>query len=358
MTTRVLYIDDEITRPGRDALKIQELLNSEGEFECELRLPPRVFSDLPTELPDALLVDLDLATAPADREPVGYCGSTLAAEMRMRHPACPIILVTRPQVIQEIAGKSSLLEKSMDVDLIVFKDQIVQKPSEVRARIMALIQGFQDLEAISGQEWQSVLRLMRANEQEANLLREAAPPLEDRQWDISQVARWMRNVVMRFPGILYDAMTAATRLGISEDAFRNPNVQELMESAKYTGVFGTYRERWWRDRVFSIAQALIMEQGLRGPVFQKFTEAFKARFGTDLDPSICIYDGTPIADWVCYIYRQPVKQRNSIPYYPDSRPAVMDQARVSFKAIRESDEFDERLVDSDSYETVVKKLWE
>lgn len=355
MTIKVLYIDDEITRPGRDAQKIQELLNKEGEFECELSLPPRVFSDLPTKLPDALLVDLDLGTAPVNGEPVSYFGSTLAAEMRMRHPSCSIVLVTRPNVI---AGKSSLLEESMDVDLIVLKDEINRNPDGVRARIVALIQGFRDLGVIAGQEWQSVLRLMRASKDEASLLREAAPPLEGKQWNIPQVARWIRNVVMRFPGILYDTLTAATRLGISEEAFRNPSAQELMEPAKYTGVFGTYKERWWRDGVFSIAQSLILEQGLRGPVFQKFAEAFDARFGEKLDPAICIYDGTPIADWVCYIYGKPVKQRNSIPYYPDSRPAVMDQARVSFKAIQESNDFDESLVDSDSFETVVKKLWE
>lgn len=355
MTTRVLYIDDEISRPDRDARKIQDLLNVEGQFECELRPPPKVFSDLPTELPDALLVDLDLATVPVKGEPVSYFGSTLAAEMRMRHPACPIILVTRPHII---AGKSSLLEESMDVDLIVLKDTINRDTDEVRARIVALIQGFRALETIAGQEWQSVLRSMKANEDEASLLREAAQPLASKQWNIPQVARWIRNVVMGFPGILYDALTAATRLGISEDAFRSPSVQELMEPAKYTGVFGTYKERWWRGRVFNIAQSLILEQELRGSVFQQFAEAFGVKFGTTLDPAICIYDGTPIADWVCYIYKKPVKQRNSIPYYPDSRPAVMDQARVSFKAIQERNEFDESLVDSDSYETVVKKLWE
>ena len=355
MTTKVLYIDDEITKPGRDAQKIRELLNSEGEFECELTLPPKVFSDLPTELPDALLIDLELGTASANEKPVGYFGSTLAAEMRMRHPACPIILVTRPHVI---GGKLPLLENSMDVDLIVYKDEVNRNPDEIRARIVALVQGFRNLGTIATQEWLRVLNLMESNEQEKKLLRESAPPLEGKQWDVSRVARWIRNVVMGFPGILYDAMTTATRLGISENAFREPNVQELMRLAKYTGVFGTYKERWWRDRVFSIAQSLIIEQGLRGPVFQKFAEAFKAKFGTDLDPAICIYDETPIADWVCYIYKQPVKQRNSIPYYPDNRPAVMDQARVSFKAIQESDKFDESLVDSDSYETVVKKLWE
>lgn len=76
-----------------------------------------------------------------------------------------------------------------------------------------------------------------------------------------------------------------------------------------------------------------------------------------LEPAICIYDKTPIADWVCYVLQKPVKQQNSIPYYPDQRPSVMDQARVSFKAIQESNAFDENLVDSDGYE-IVSKLWE
>ena len=354
MTTRVLYYDDEIDRPGRDARKIQELLHVEGEFECELRLPPKMFSNLPVDLPDALLVDLDLSTVPVDEEPVGYFGSTLASEMRMRHPSCPMILVTRPHIM---AGKSSLLEESMDVDLIVLKEEIHRDPDGVRARITALIEGFQALEKITGQEWPRVLELMGADEDESNLLREAAPPIESKEWNIPQVARWIRNVVMGFPGILYDDLTAATRLGIDIDAFNTPGVQKLMEPARYTGVFSTYKERWWRDRLFGIVQSLMLKHELRGPVFLKFNEAFSAEFGEKLAPAICVYDGTPVADWVCYILKKPVKQRNSIPYYPDGRPPVMDQARVSFKAIQESNKFDESLVDSDSY-VVVKKLWE
>jgi hypothetical protein len=355
MVTRVLYIDDELDRPGRDAQKIRDLLHLEGEFECELRLPPKFFSDLPTELPDALLVDLDLSAIPASGEPpVSYFGSTLASEMRMRHPACPIILITWPHILAE---KESLLEESMDVDLIVLKDKVNRNPDEAREKIMALAQGFGTLKAILGQDWSKVLTLMGASVEEANLLREAAPPIESKQWNIPQVARWIRNVVMGFPGILYDDLTAATRLGISLDAFGNPNVQRLIIPAKYKGVFSTYKERWWRNRLFNTAQSLILKQKLQGPIFQKFGEAFGAEFEQELDPAICVYDGTLIADWVCYILKKPVKQRNSIPYYPDSRPAVMDQARVSFKAIQESNEFDESLVDSDSYETVVKKLW-
>ena len=56
MTTKVLYFDDEIYRPGRDARKIQELLHLPGQFECELQPPPQNFSALPTELPDAIVI--------------------------------------------------------------------------------------------------------------------------------------------------------------------------------------------------------------------------------------------------------------------------------------------------------------
>lgn len=354
MAIKVLYIDDEIDKPGRDAQKIRELLHVEGKFVCELRPPPKMFSNLPVDLPDALLVDLDLSTVSVGEEPVGYFGSTLASEMRMRHPSCPMILVTRPHIM---AWKSSLLEESMDVDLIVLKEDIHRDPDETRARIMTLIEGFQALEKISGQEWSSVLELMGADEDESNLLREAAPPIENKEWNIPQVARWIRNVVMGFPGILYDDLTAATRLGIDLAAFNTPGVQELVEPARYAGVFSNYKKRWWRNRLFGIVQSLMLKHDVRGPVFLKFSEAFSAEFGKELTPAICVYDGTPVADWVCYILKKPVKQRNSVPYYPDSRPPVMDQARVSFKAIQESNEFDESLVDSDSY-VVVKRLWE
>jgi len=70
-----------------------------------------------------------------------------------------------------------------------------------------------------------------------------------------------------------------------------------------------------------------------------------------------VWDGEPVADAVCYILKEPVKVRNSIRYYPDDRPPVMDEARVSFRAIRESNEFDENLVDEDG-RSIVNKLWE
>jgi hypothetical protein len=356
MAYRTVYFDDEID--DRVTQGIAEALRVPGELECELRRPPPDVSSAAENLPDALLVDFDLSTRPSHAESgdyVSYFGSTLAAEVRIRHPACPIVLITKKE---RITGVSALIAERVDVDLVLFKDDIISNPALAQSNIVDLIRGFKELTAVVGQGWEAVLTLMGANPDEARLLREAAPPVVEGQWNVPQVARWMRMVVIRFPGILYDELTAATRLGISREAFRQQHVQTFFREARYRGIFGSVQDRWWRDRLFVTAQAVAIRHDiLRGTVSHAFSRAYAAESGHSLEPAICVYDGTPVADWVCYILQAPVKQANSVPYYPDRRPAVMDQARVSFKAIKESNAFDETLVDSDSL-AIVRHLWE
>ena len=189
MTTKLVYIDDEIEKPPKTAEAIQRLLQIPGEFEINLRLPPKDFSELSDDLPDVLIVDLDLSTAHIDGKPISYFGSTLAAEMRMRHSSCPIVLVTRPQFL-DIQGKLQILEESADLDLILLKDQIIKNPRETRVKIQALAEGFKALDSIRGKEWLKVLELMKANESERHILRESGPPIFRGQWQVPNVARW------------------------------------------------------------------------------------------------------------------------------------------------------------------------
>jgi hypothetical protein len=58
-----------------------------------------------------------------------------------------------------------------------------------------------------------------------------------------------------------------------------------------------------------------------------------------------VFSGESPADWVCHILKKPVMIKYSLSYNADDRPTVMDEARVSFEAIRTSNDFDERLVD-------------
>ena len=356
MAVKVLYVDDQIEEPPRTTEAIRELLQSSGRFEVNLRLPPKDFSELSDNLPDVLMVDLDLSTAHIDGKPISYFGSTLAAEMRMRHSSCPIVLVTRPQFVN-LDGKRQILEESADLDLILLKDDIITDPVGISRKIQALAEGFRILDSIHEQEWRKVLDHMMADESERDILREAGPPIAKGQWQVPNVARWIRNVVMGFPGILYNDLWAATRLGISLDAFKMPMVQELLTQAKYTGVFNNYQECWWRDRLFDIAQRLMLKHQIQGLPSHGFGKAFSAEHGIELSQAVCVYDQTPIADWVCHVLKTPVKQKNSVLYYPDKRPSVMDKARVSFQAILASPDFDESLVDADGYAIVID-LWE
>ena len=125
-----------------------------------------------------------------------------------------------------------------------------------------------------------------------------------------------------------------------------------MEPAKYVGIFAPPEGRWWKGRLFRIAKQLAIEAGVDGPISQAFVEGFRERCGVELSPAICVSDGTPVADWVCHVLRRPVKLRNSLRYYPDNRPSIMDHARVSFKAALQSNEFDEQLLDSEGV-----RLW-
>ena len=49
--------------------------------------------------------------------------------------------------------------------------------------------------------------------------------------------------------------------------------------------------------------------------------------------------------FLAYILRKPVKIKYSLDYRVDSRPKIMDSARVSFKAIRTSNEVNDELFD-------------
>ena len=360
MTFKLLYIDDEIQRPNRDANYIKSKLELPGEFEIDLKPPPKQLpgADLDQNY-DALLIDQDLTTAVVDDQSISYYGGTYATESRMRFPARPIILISKENIITSYHQQIELLEESI-IDLTLDKDQVITEPEKIRHKLENLIKGYQALSAIqpAKHSWSDVLSLMEANETEAKLLRETAAPSERGNWTVPQVTRWIREVVLRYPGIVYNELTAATRLGLSLGSFQRPQVQEWFKPACYTGIFGQDEPFWWRNRLFHRAQELLLEVNLSGPVSEYFIKAYQQQFKQELQPAICIYDHTPGADWVCHILKEPVKVQNSVPYYPDSRPEIMDQARVSFKAVLERNEFDVNLVDADSYELVVKPLLE
>jgi hypothetical protein len=340
------YVDDEVSTEGK---RYQERLSRAEGFECKL-IPPPKWDELGaflTDSPDLFLIDYELSMVQPDGTKAAYQGSTLAAEIRTRLPDCPIVLITRESILSQLDRRTrrQLTEHMQPCDELILKSMLDDDLDGTRQLLVALVNGFRALSDIADKTWEPLVEILDANDEEAGLLREAAPPLQEGEWIVTGAADWIRRVVLEFPGILYDPVNAATRLGISVEAFRDDKVQELIEPAKYVGVFAPPEGRWWKGRLFRIAKELAKDEDVNGPPNQAFAEVFRKRFGRELSPAICVWDRTPIADWVCYVLRQPVKIKNSLRYYPDSRPSVMDDARVSFRAVRESNKFYEELLD-------------
>ena len=293
------------------------------------------------------MIDYELNLVQEDDTKSPYQGNTLAAAIRERLPDCPIVLITRDTILEQLnhQRRRQLVGRMQMYDELILKEDLDDNLNITRQELVSIAEGFSVLAQVKNKTWLSLVEAMVANQDENQVLREASPPLEEAEWIVTDAAYWIRKVVLEFPGILYDSLNAATRLGISEESFLTEEVQNVMTPAKYTGVFAPTNGRWWKGRLFEIAQGLAAD--IRGPVIRTFTQACKKILGVELLPSVCVWDHRPVADWVCYVLQQPVKIKHSFRYYADNRPSVMDNARVSFRAIRESRQFYPELLDAE-----------
>jgi len=294
-------------------------------------------------------VDYWLSEVQADRPVVTYTGAALTASMRDTWPSTPVVLITRRSIVAGLTEqrRRALLSGTGAYDSVLFKEDLNkgEELDHARQLLVALASGYRALKESPSADWSTLLQLLQAQPEEEESLHEAAPPLLEGTWVTAEVSAWVRQVLFRFPGILHDSMHAATTLGISETCFRE-RCCDFFRSARYDGVFHQESPRWWKRRILDLATGLALEESCRGPLAEAFGVAFERRFHTSLEPTICVWDGTPVADYVCAVLNRPVRLEHSLRYYPDRRPPVMDPARVSFRAIRESNEFDERFIDA------------
>jgi len=170
------------------------------------------------------------------------------------------------------------------------------------------------------------------------------PNLNETSWKVLEISSWIRNIVINFPGILYNELYAATYLGISLRAFLE--IREYFKSAQYSGIFRPYQCFYWKSILRSMALELMTSFDIFFPVNVGFRIAWSKKYNHDLEASKCIYSGDDGADRVCYILNQPVKTKYSFAYNIDNRPAVMDEARVSWQAIRTTNDVNEEFLGS------------
>jgi len=350
MNIKTLYIDDD----EKDLKKYKQKFETGGistKFEINIINTPKSLEDynkIFKESPELILVDFDLTKPDSDGNVIGISGVSLSTELRQKFPDIPIVLFTRKSVF-EIKNYSEIEDTLSSINRIIFKNELFKPDTNEMNFLYELAIGFKKLRSVKSKNWNNLMKILNAPDIAFENLKLSNPPISSiskKTWSVSYAAKWIRETLITYPGILYDAVHSATFLGISEDTFQSNQFQKFFNNAKYSGVFTPLEGRWWKSKLQEIADSIMDEENRDLPLREGFPSAWDKNKKTKIKRAKCIVSDKSPAEWVCYILKQPVMIKYSLHYEPDLRPSVMDEARVSFKAIRTSNEVNDDLFDS------------
>ena len=341
-----IYIDDD----GRELIKykskFEEDESAKDRFEIVAICAQKKIEDLISEVersnPELILVDFEL-DIPKDDIVIGISGVSLSTALSEKFPEIPIVLFTRKDVFKIEQYPPRIL---LSLDEFIYKSDIFKGDRKDLQTLYKLAIGFEKLRNAKSKKWIDLLSLIKAPESEYDGLKLSNPPITSGgKWSVSEAADWMRKTLIEYPGILYDPIHSATFLGISLDAFLSNPIQEFFTEAKYSGIFAPSEGRWWKSKLQEIAESIMDEKEMDLLTYESFQLAWKRTKKTKIERSKCVFTEESPAEWVCYILKKPVMIKYSLSYKPDSRPSVMDEARVSFEAIRTSNDVNDDLFD-------------
>lgn len=354
MKIRTIYIDDDDKELKKYDKKFKEDNRSRGRLELIIIDTHKEIKDLIDEVkrkrPELFLVDFDL-TKPKNGVLLGISGTSLSNVLREKFPDFPIVLFTRKSVFKIEQYPQQILSS---LDEIIYKNDTFIDGTYYIISLYELAIGFKKLRGIKSKHWKELLRIIKVPECDYVNLKLANPPItSDDKWTVSEIANWMRNVLIRYPGILYNPVHVATFLGISKKAFLSTPLQEFFIDAKYSGIFNPPEGRWWKSKIQETAETIMNEKERDLLPHEGFPLAWERFKKIKIERSRCIFSGESPAEWICCILNKPVMIKYSLFYRLDSRPLVMDEARVSFEAIRTSNDVNDNLFSPTGKEMLV-----
>ena len=362
MKSKIIYIEDD-TKDLKKYKRVleTEMLDGDGFRVIEVAAQELEistgFSNLEQEEPDLILVDLNLSR-PKNNKIYNLSGAATSTAFREKFQGIPIVLFTRRDIIK---GKFPAINQMISgIDDIIFKDDIRTDSEKINNTLLELIEGYKTIREIEPRSMQDLLNLLVAPEKSYDSIKLADPPLfgNSRIPDYL-IAHWIRKNILYYPGILYDSIHSATSLGISKEAFLTEEIQSIFKESQYSGVFKPIEGRWWKSRLHFSARNIMNSDEKDLPLREGFPSSLDRKNNSrKIERSKCTFSNESPAEWVCCILKEPMMVKYSLSYKADFRPKVMDEARVSFKAIRRSNEFKEELLSDPSASNMqdIKKM--
>lgn len=192
--------------------------------------------------PTLILLDQNLEDA---TEGVFKKGSTGAAYIKEMWPECPIVCVTGDEIENINNQQKALFEDILPISSI----------SSYYDTIVSIASSFKIAKKERPRTINGIIRLLQVPESDISKIASILPTeLKENISDntlIIEISKWVRNILLKRPGFLYDRAWVATYLGIKQESFHK--VEYLFEDAKYKGIFFSRSdERWWKSKVIDI----------------------------------------------------------------------------------------------------------
>lgn len=308
--------------------------------------------------PDIILVDFQLITPEKNKGKNhlfgNFNGLDIAASLRIQYPSIPIFLYSYSNLAKLKAIQEDIADAVFDE--ILYKDNYLDFTNSLLDYLKKIISGYSTIvksniceitEKKNQKEILHTLLLTPANSyDDVDSIFAELEVKGSAEWSPFDISSLIRKKLMRNPGILYDALHAATFLGISENAFKS--ISSFFESAQYQGIFSEENQYWWKSELKNLADNIMEGNELRIPYSHGFHIAWKRKFDTQLDLAKCYASGDTPAECVCCILNKPAMIRYTF-QYPDIvyRSPAFDEKRVCFKAILEN-KFNKLALDKDS----------
>ena len=240
MKIKTIYIDDKDEELEKYKRKFERNDLSKDRFEIitinAQRKPKDLLNEIEKHNPELILVDFDL-TIPKDSVLIGISGVALSTTLRENFPDIPIVLFTRKSLFK-IEKYSPMEQVLSSLDEIVYKGDVFKSDEKNLDFLYGLAVGFKELREERSKKWVDLLKIIKAPEDDYNDLKLSNPPITSKgKWSVSKAVKWIRNTLIKYPGILYDPLHSATFLGISKDAFLSEPIQKFFSKAKYSGIF-------------------------------------------------------------------------------------------------------------------------
>lgn len=253
---RIVWLDDD-PQHEKDA---ENLSSARGPLEV-IFLRPKEFSGFldsaSIDSGDLYLIDDKLLKR---EDPLPRSGFTYAASVRDRFPEIPIYLFSAERDISGIF--SGLAEAAGSL-----ADSIIDLKDVLRYGSNFLYYDALDYRAIRNANRNDVnaiyelLKAPEADHRKISLilpsdLKEGLSARDITQENVSgnavAFAKWARRTLLMLPGLLYDSLYSATKLGMEEELFLEK--ASIFDRAKYAGAFSRslLNELWWSSGLDAI----------------------------------------------------------------------------------------------------------